>query len=115
VAQLPTEARVALHGLIQPLQLDDLDRLAVAAQLIGRDNEAIDAWTRLHHACMRQHEVGRAARCAFWLGLAFLLKGELAQGSGWLARAQRLLHGAQQDCVERGYVLIPIALRRLAT
>ena len=29
---------------------DDLERLATAAYLRGRDTEARDAWTRLHHA-----------------------------------------------------------------
>jgi len=49
----------------------------------------------------------RAARCAFWLGLTLLLGGETGQANGWLARAQGLVEG--RDCVEHGYLLLPVA------
>jgi DNA-binding CsgD family transcriptional regulator len=35
----------------------------------------------------------------------------MARGGGWLARARRLLDDGQQDCVERGYLLVPVALQ----
>ncbi len=38
-------------------------------------------------------------RCAFWLGLQLLLRGEVARSSGWLARASRLLDDNRLDCV----------------
>ena len=96
-----------------PLQQEDLERLAVAAQLLGRDPESEDAWMRAHRACLREGETARAARCAFWLGLGLLLKGAGAQGGGWLARARRLLDEAQEDCVEQGFLLRPVALERI--
>jgi ATP/maltotriose-dependent transcriptional regulator MalT len=42
-----------------------------------------------------------------------LNRGEVARGGGWLARARRLLDDAQLDCVEQGYLLIPLAIQRL--
>ena len=78
-----------------PLEPEDLERLAVAAYLVGRDGDSADVWARAYHECLRLGEAARAARSAFWLGLGLLLRGELARGGGWLARAQRLLDDSQ--------------------
>ena len=96
-----------------PLDLEDLERLATAASLIGRDAEGTDLWARAHHECLRLGDAARAARCAFRLALELLNRGEMAQGGGWLARARRLLDDGQLDCVEQGYVLVPVALQSL--
>ena len=53
----------------------------------------------------------RAARCAGLLAQGMLLRGEMAQGGGWLARAKRLLDEGHHDGVERGYLLVPVALQ----
>ena len=37
-------------------------------------------------------------------------RGEMARSSGWAARAERLL-AARPDCVERGYLLVPSAIK----
>jgi ATP/maltotriose-dependent transcriptional regulator MalT len=107
-------ARLSAANQQSPLQFEDLERLAVAAHLIGRDAESADAWMRAHQWCLHAGEPMRAARCAFWLGLALLLKGETARGGGWLARAQRLVDDEARDCVERGYLLLPHALQSMA-
>jgi DNA-binding CsgD family transcriptional regulator len=93
------------------LELEDLERLAVAAYLVGADRDSDGAWLRAHHECLRRGDRVRAARCAGWLAQGLLLRGEMAQGSGWLARAQRLLDEAHHDGVERGYLLVPVALQ----
>lgn len=80
-----------------PLEAEDLERLAVVAYLTGRDSDSAEVWARAHHACLRLGDPARAARCAFWLGLALLLGGEEARGGGWLARAQRVLDDAGAD------------------
>lgn len=92
---------------------EDLERLAIAAHLVGRDAEATEAWTRAHHAFLGQGAAPGAARCAFWLGFTSLLEGEPAKSGGWLARGQRLLDDGGHDCVERGYLLVLQALRRM--
>jgi DNA-binding CsgD family transcriptional regulator len=89
-----------------PLDADDLDRLATAAYLIGRDLEFQRHVDRLHHLAVSAGDRRRAARSAFWLALTFLLRGEAAQANAWVARGQRLLQGL--DCVERGYLLLPV-------
>ena len=96
-----------------PLDLEDLERLAVAAYLVGRDEDSVEAWTRAHHECAGRGDAARAARCAFWLAFGLLNKGDLARGGGWVDRAQRLLDDAGLDCVEQGYLRYPIALRAI--
>ena len=90
---------------------EELVERAVAAYLGGRDAEAEEGWIRAHERCLGDGDVPRAARCAFWLAFQLLNSGEMARGSGWLARAQRLLDEAGQDCVERGYLLLPAGIR----
>lgn len=96
-----------------PLGLDDLERLATAAYLIGKDDESADVWTRAHHECLRLGDSVHGARCAFWLALGLLLRGEFARGGGWLGRARRLLDDGQHDCVEQGYLLVPVGLQSI--
>ncbi len=108
--------RAAYDGLLvadgeQPLELQDLERLAIAAYLIGSTDD-LAFMIRAHHEAVRQRTVNRASRMAFWIGFASLDRGEHAQASGWLTRAGRLLEG-QAESVEHGYVLLPTALEHL--
>jgi DNA-binding NarL/FixJ family response regulator len=98
-----------------PLEAEDLDRLATAAYLIGRDDDGADAGARAHHEYLRRGSVPQAVRGAFWLALALFDRGEVARGGGWLARARRLLDDLGQDCVEQGYLLWPVGLERLVS
>jgi DNA-binding CsgD family transcriptional regulator/tetratricopeptide (TPR) repeat protein len=93
------------------LGIDDLERLAVSAYLAGKDEESADAWTRCHHGSLGMGDTARAARCAFWLGLGLMFRGEESRASGWFSRMQRLLNDSHEACVERGYLLIWVALR----
>ena len=97
----------------EPLQPDDLERLATAAYLIGRDRDSAELWTRAHNLCLNLRAVDRAARCAFWLALGLMHQGERARAGAWIARASELLEHGHQDCVEHGYLLLPIALQRV--
>ena len=38
-----------------------------------------------------------AVRCAFWVGTHSALRGEMAQATGWLGRAHRLVE-REGDC-----------------
>ncbi|WP_213574266.1 helix-turn-helix transcriptional regulator [Rhodococcus sp. USK13] len=98
----------------EPLGGSDLERLAVAAYLIGEDDAATEFWTRAVNQWGRSSDPVSAARCAFWLGLALSLRGEQVRGGGWLGRAQKLLDTTGVDCPERGYLLVPLGLQRLA-
>jgi DNA-binding CsgD family transcriptional regulator len=96
-----------------PLAPEDLERLATASYLLGRDADSTDIWARAHHEFLAGGDVERAARCAFWLAFVLLNKGELVRGGGWVARARRLLDDGQHDCVEQGYLLWGVAARSI--
>jgi DNA-binding CsgD family transcriptional regulator len=96
-----------------PLEPEDVERLAIAAYLIGHGDESEAFTARAHQAFLDRGDREGAARAAFWLGFALLGRGAMAPASGWLARAERLLEEGQLDCVVRGYLLIPTAILRI--
>jgi ATP/maltotriose-dependent transcriptional regulator MalT len=98
-----------------PLEVDDLERAGVAAYLIGREAESIEAFTRAYQLLTAADDIERAARCAFWMAFQLFNAGNEARGGAWLARAQRLLEETGRDCVEQGYVLVPSALQCLGS
>jgi hypothetical protein len=93
-----------------PLEPEDLERLALAAYLVGNDDESAAAWLGAHQGFARRGEVQRAARCAFWQACGLLFRGELAPALGWIARGRRVLEAAPQDCAEQGWDLLLTAL-----
>jgi ATP/maltotriose-dependent transcriptional regulator MalT len=103
---------LAVEAAQGPVALEDSERLAVAAYLVGKDAESALAWERAHRECQRLDDPELAARCAFWLAFGLLLRGELAQAGGWLARAARLVEG-RDDSVARGLLLVPTAIGAL--
>jgi hypothetical protein len=62
------------------IELEDLERLAIAAHMLGRDDDGIALLTRAHQESLRIGDVSRAARSAFWLAMEHLGKGEMAAG-----------------------------------
>lgn len=97
------------------LQREDLELLARCAYMLGRDEDYRAALERAYRAHVLVDDRPRAARCAWWMGHNFLFRGDSASASGWFARGQRLLERHEGDCVERGYLLIPVLLQRAAT
>jgi DNA-binding CsgD family transcriptional regulator/tetratricopeptide (TPR) repeat protein len=95
-----------------PLEPVDLVELSKAAHLIGRQNASVELLARAHQGFLGRGETRPAARSAFWLGFISLVSGEPAQASGWLSRAERLLDD-QPDCVEKGYLLLPVGYREV--
>ena len=85
-----------------PLEPEDLERLATAAYLIGRDEDSVEVWERAHHELLSRGDAERAARCAAWLVFVLLNSGEFARGGGWLARARRLLDEGRQTARSEG-------------
>jgi DNA-binding CsgD family transcriptional regulator len=98
-----------------PLGVDDLELLARAAYMLGRDDDYVGGLERAHHAHLDAGDVRPAVRCAWWIGHNLLFRGERARASGWFSRGQRLLEGIEEDCVERGYLLIPVWLGQMAS
>ncbi|HWO81950.1 LuxR C-terminal-related transcriptional regulator [Gaiella sp.] len=91
----------------------DLELLATAAYMLGRDDEWMAVLERAHRRYADAGNRSRAAYCAGWIGVNHMLRGELGPATGWLGRAQRLLEN-EGDCVERGYALIPDVFRNAA-
>jgi DNA-binding CsgD family transcriptional regulator/tetratricopeptide (TPR) repeat protein len=85
-----------------PLDLDDLEKLALAAYLTGHDEESTLAWTRAHHEALNRDEPQRAARNAFLIGSGLMFRGETAPGLGWFARGGRVLEGVG-ECAEQAW------------
>jgi DNA-binding CsgD family transcriptional regulator len=94
-----------------PLDVDDLERLATSAYLSGREHEFQRVLDRLHRAHVDAGNRPRAARCAFWLAMTFLFRGEVGQSNAWVARGQRLVEDGES--VERGYLLLPLVEQQL--
>jgi ATP/maltotriose-dependent transcriptional regulator MalT len=110
-----TESYRLLQGAEReaPLEPEDLDRLATAAYLIGRDAESETFRERAHHAYLDRQDLEAAAGSACWLALGLQLRGARAPASGWFARAQHILDEGQIESVVRGYLLIPPAIQRI--
>ena len=90
---------------ISPLDVDDLDRLAEALDLVGRGDDAIAVLQRVHAARVDAREIGKAVRNAFWLYRALAFNAEFAQAGAWIARATRLTAG-RTDCFEQGFLAV---------
>jgi hypothetical protein len=61
---------------------EDLERLAVAAYMVGQDEACEQAWLAAHGTWLRRGEVERAAGCAFWQALGLFFRGDLAPAMG---------------------------------
>ena len=99
------------HALIAadsaaPLEPEDLERLAAAANLVGEDATCIDALTRAHHGFLERADAIAAARNAVRLAFTMFERPALqSQATGWLARARRLFDECATDCADRGFLL----------
>lgn len=94
-----------------PLPVEDLERLAVSAYLVGHDTEFQQLHERLHRLCCESGNRAAAARSAFWLALTMLFRGEAGQANAWIARGQQQIESL--DCVDRGYLLVPLVEQQL--
>jgi len=90
---------------------DDLTRLATAAHMLGRVDEWIPLLERAHQRQVEEGNELGAVRSAFWIGMNLALRGELGPASGWLGRAQRMLERHDGECVEQGYMLLPVSFQ----
>ncbi|HET6165454.1 MAG TPA: LuxR C-terminal-related transcriptional regulator [Marmoricola sp.] len=97
----------------QPLDADDVELLARASYMLGRDEEYVALLTRAHQNHVESGDLPRGIRCAIWIGHSYLFRGQGTQAGGWFARADRLLERVPGECVERGYVLIPAWLAQM--
>jgi ATP/maltotriose-dependent transcriptional regulator MalT len=91
----------------EPLGAADLELLATAAYMLGRDDEYLDVLARAHQRHLDDGRPRRAARAAFWIGMELIVSGEVGRGTGWIGRAERVLEREPGECAERGLLLMP--------
>jgi DNA-binding NarL/FixJ family response regulator len=99
----------------EPLDADDLWRLASSADLAGHLELTLQLLERLHQLHIDCGRSLRAARAAFWLGVRMMLMGEHARAGGWFGRAQRIVERETDACAEQGFLLVPVAIRHFMT
>lgn len=109
----PAYESLARVDELEPLAAEDLELLATSAYMLGREDEWMRILERAYHRHTEAGETRRAARCAFWIGIQFALRGEMGPATGWLGRAQRLLE-PEGECVEQGYMLMPVVFEHEA-
>ena len=107
------DAHVALSGSDRavPLGAADLELLATAAYMLGLVDDFLVLLERAHHAHLEGGAPLRAARCGFFIGVNLLIRGELGRGTGWFGRSQRIVDREGEECAERGYLLLPVAMQ----
>jgi hypothetical protein len=96
-------ARLAAAAADTPLDLDDLEHLALAAYLIGNDDASTAAWMAAHHEAIRRNDPRRAAQNALLIGSALMFRGESAPAMGWFTRVGRVLEGCDEAQNRRGF------------
>ena len=92
----------------------DLELLATSVYMLGREDEWMAILERAYHGYSEAGELRRAVRCAFWIGTQLALRGKMGPATGWLGRAQRLLEREEGECVEQGYMLMPVVFQHEA-
>jgi len=92
----------------------DLERLATAAYMIGREGDYLAHLERAYRAHSDAGNAHEAFRCAYWVGISLARQGAVGPAGGWLGRARRLVDLQAQDCVERGYLLLPVVFEHAA-
>jgi len=93
---------------------EGLERLSVAAFLLGHDDETTTLRERAYRAYLAGGDIHAAARCAFWLGFHLQNRGDLARSSGWLSTLQRLV-GADDAAADDTGLTGLLVLARAAT
>lgn len=85
-----------------PLDRENLERLAAAALLTGRDADSDDAWLRAYRLGLECQDRAQAVKSLFWLTFRLLNSGRIEQANGWIAKATRLLTDTLPDDVGHG-------------
>jgi DNA-binding CsgD family transcriptional regulator len=94
----------------EPLDTDDLERYAEAAQILGRGDEAIQLLRRAFNSRIAAGERDRAITSAFWLFQALIVNAEFSRASGWAAQVRRSIPD-----VDHGWLLFTEAYFLIAS
>ncbi|WP_454084758.1 LuxR C-terminal-related transcriptional regulator [Georgenia sp. Marseille-Q6866] len=80
-----------------PLHPRDLDQMAECAHLLHRMDEYFAARELAYQRHLDSGDHGAAALSSFWIAAQHLHDGELAHGTGWLQRLERLAAGGGDE------------------
>jgi ATP/maltotriose-dependent transcriptional regulator MalT len=83
---------------------NDLSALANCSWWLGELDDALPALERAYRCHLQEGSPRTAALVALDIGFTRMIRGDAAQGSGWLSRAERLLKD-EGPCAERGYIV----------
>jgi DNA-binding CsgD family transcriptional regulator len=86
------------------LQASDLHAWAQSAWWLGKIEACLDAFEAAYHEFLDADQPLLAAMSAFYLALHSSGRGDAAKGSGWMARARRLI-ADEHESAPHGYVL----------
>ena len=103
---------------VEPLAAGDLELLAEASYMLGREEDYLATLERAHRLHLDAEEPLAALRCAFWIGVNLARRGDIGAANGWLTRANRLLEEQGADDrvdVERGYLQLPLVFEHEAS
>ncbi len=96
-----------------PIGPSELALMATSAYMLGHVAEMLGLLERAHHAYLDAGDLLASARTGLWLATNLMSRGKIPQASGWVERCERLLADAPEECVERGYLLMPQMLREV--
>ena len=98
-----------------PLEAADVELLATSAALVGERDVHHSLLERLHKLRLAAGETEPAAKSAVLLGMNLAVVGEVGPAMGWFGRAERLVEHAGEDSVVPGFLLMPVAMQRMAS
>lgn len=84
-------------GPVAALSADDLLAWSGAAWWLGRTDEALRLAELGHRRLLADGPMTRAAQEAIGLGFLLMLRGDLAEGSGWIQRGRSLLEQSSDE------------------
>ena len=105
------DACAGLLANVESLDVEDLERLAVCAYLVGKEQESDNAWARAHRLRLAEGDLDGAARCAFWIGFRLVNSHERPEANGWIARLGRLVEDLPADAAPRAQLAYLTGLR----
>jgi len=99
-----------LYGGAGDLDAADLDRYAVACIMLGRLDDYFAVRERAYEQCVADGDLVGAAEVALWVGCQKMVQGEVGPGSGWIARAGRLVEQDGTDSAAAAFLGVAQAL-----
>jgi hypothetical protein len=96
------------------LPIEDLERLATTAYLVGDEHRFVELMSRVHREAMQAGDPVTAAHAAFWVAFSLSDRGHTAQASGWLSRGEAALGSTPGRSAAQGYLLALRAVQQNA-